>query len=170
MKSYFWGIFLISSGLFLVLKYYLNLNIPTGRVLIGLFLISLGLSVLIGGFGFSDSNKLIFGIGKLESNSAEKDYNIVFGQGTLDLSDIPTGEMKKKIEINTVFATTELILPKDISVFINANAAFASTVFPDGSQLNFGDRVYQSKSDKKNDADLIIEMNTVFGRTEITQK
>jgi len=139
-------------------------------VLIGLFLVSLGLSVLIGGFGVRDSNKLIFDSGILESTSREKEYNIIFGQGTLDLSDIPIEKMQKKIEVNTVFATTELILPKDISVFIKANAAFASTVFPDGSQLNFGDREYQSESDIKNKADLIIEMNTVFGRTDIRQR
>ena len=53
----FWGIFLVSSGLFLILKYSFKWNVSTGKVLIGLFLISWGLSVLIGraGIGFPDN-------------------------------------------------------------------------------------------------------------------
>ena len=49
----FWGIFLVSSGLFLILKYSFKWNVSTGKVLIGLFLISWGLSVLFGQVGFS---------------------------------------------------------------------------------------------------------------------
>ena len=57
MWSTFWGIFLVSSGLFLVLKYSFNWNVSTGKVLVGLYLISWGLSVLIGweGLGFPDN-------------------------------------------------------------------------------------------------------------------
>ena len=53
MWSTFWGIFLVSSGLFLVLKYSFNWNVSTGKVLIGLLLISWGLSALLGRAGFS---------------------------------------------------------------------------------------------------------------------
>jgi hypothetical protein len=170
MKSYFWGIFLISSGLFLILKHYMNWNIPTGRVLIGLFLVSLGLSILIGGVGIKDGNNVVFNEGRLSTISADKDYNIVFGQGILDLTDVPSDQLDKRIEVNTVFATSEIILPKDISVFIQADAAFASTEFPDGSQISFGDTTWQSDSGKEGSADLTIKMSTVFGRTVIKQR
>jgi predicted membrane protein len=170
MKSYFWGIFLISSGLVLIAKYYLNWNIPTGRVLIGLFLVSLGLSILIGGFGVKDSNNVIFNEGRLTTASSDRDYNIVFGQGTLDLTDVPADQLEKRIDVSTVFAATEVILPKDLSVSIKADSAFASTEFPDGSQLTFGDRSWQSDPEKKGSADLEIKMSTVFGRTVIKQR
>jgi hypothetical protein len=168
MRSYFWGVFLISSGLFLILKHYMNWNVPTGRVLLGLFLLSLGLSVLIGGFGVKDSTNVIFNEGKLTGMADGKDYNIVFGQGILDLTEIPADQLEKKIEVNTVFASTDIILPKDLSVSIKANSAFASTELPDGSTLTFGDRTYRSNSGNES-VDLFIELNTVFGRTVIRQ-
>ena len=167
MRSFFWGIFLVSSGLFFILKYFFNWNISTGRLLIGLFLISLGLSALIGGFGVRDGNHILFREGRLTSRSADGDCNIIFGQGILDLSDTPTDQPKKKIEVNTVFASTEVILPRNASVSIEANSAFASTEFPDGSQLTFGERTYRSDPAEKGETDLMIEMNTVFGRTVI---
>jgi len=169
MRSYFWGIFLISSGLFLILKHFLNWNVPTGRVLLGLFLLSMGLSVLIGGFGVKDSNNIIFSEGRLVgATTADKDYNIVFGQGVIDLTQVPADQLEGKIEVNTVFASADIILPKDLSVSIKANSAFASTELPDGTTLTFGDRTYKSNPADKS-ADLIIELNTVFGRTVIKQ-
>lgn len=169
MKSYFWGIFLISSGLFLILKHYMNWSISTGRVLLSLFLISMGLSILIEGFDVKDGNNVIFSEGRLSTVSVEKDYNIVFGQGTLDLTDVPADQLKKRIEINTVFATAEVILPKDVSVLIQADAAFASTEFPDGSRITFGNTTWHSDG-KDGSADLIIKINSVFGRAVIRQR
>lgn len=169
MKSYFWGIFLITSGIFLVLKYYLNLNISTGRVLLGLFLLTLGLSVLIGGFGIKDGRQVIFDQGRMETTTLNNEYDIVFGQGTLDLTDITKAQSGKKIKVDCVFGSGEIILPKDLSVYIKADAAFGSIVFPDGSNLSFGDKVY-SNVNSKSDADIVIELDMVFGRTEIRQK
>lgn len=167
MKSFFWGIFLVTSGLFLILKHYFNWNIPTVRVLIGLFLISLGLSLLIGGVGYKSQANIVLNEGKLTIDSSSKDYNIVFGQGILDFSDAELGKMEKKIELNTVFGSAEVILPKDAAVTIKANSVFSSTRLPDGTNLSFGDRTYLSDPQGKGEADFTLEINTVFGSTEI---
>lgn len=165
MRHYFWGIFLIASGIFLLVKHYLNLNIPTGRILIGLFIISLGLSILIGGFEVSGSNKVIFGTGRLEVMKVEEEYNVIFSKGIVDLTGIPAD--LRKIEVNTIFAATDLILPSDGRVTIKANAAFASTEFPDSANLTFGDRVYRLNPGDTDKSEVIVELNTVFGRTDI---
>ncbi|HHT64569.1 MAG: LiaF domain-containing protein [Caldicoprobacterales bacterium] len=167
MRSFFWGIFLVSSGLFLILKHFFHWNVPTLRVLIGLFLVSLGLSILIGGAGYKDSSNIILNEGSLKIESSSKDYNIVFGQGTLDFSDAELEQMAKKIEVNTVFGSTKIILPKDAAVKIEANSVFSSTELPDGSSLSFGDRSYLSDPQSKGQADFTLEVNTVFGNTEI---
>ncbi|HHU49610.1 MAG: LiaF domain-containing protein [Caldicoprobacterales bacterium] len=167
MKSFFWGIFLVSSGLFLMLKHYFNWNIPTARVLIGLFLVSLGLSLLIGGVGYRDQSNIILNEGRLNIGARAKDYNIVFGQAVLDFSDVSLEELDKKIELNTVFGSAEIVLPKDAAVEIKANSAFSSTRLPDGTNLSFGDRTYLSDPQGKGQADFTLEINTVFGSTEI---
>lgn len=169
MRTFFWGIFLVSSGLFLILKHYFNWNIPTVRVLIGLFLVSLGLSLLIGGVGYKDQSNIVLNEGSLKIESSGKDYNIVFGQGTLDFSEANLEELEKKIEVNTVFGSCEILLPKDATVEIKANSVFSATRLPDGSNLSFGDRTYLSDPQEKGQADFTLEINTVFGNTEIRQ-
>ena len=125
MRSFFWGIFLVSSGLFLILKHYFNWNIPTARILIGLFLVSLGLSLLIGGAGYRTQANIVLNEGRLDIDARSKDYNVVFGQGVLDFSDAELDKLDKKIELNTVFGSTRVVLPKNAAVSIKANSVFA---------------------------------------------
>ena len=77
MGTLFWGIFLLSSGLFLVLKVFRNWDIPTGRVLIALFLICLGLSILFGEYGEREGNRFLFREDGRIVCTAERDYPIV---------------------------------------------------------------------------------------------
>ncbi|HHY82557.1 MAG TPA: hypothetical protein GX505_07745 [Clostridiales bacterium] len=167
MKSFFWGIFLFSSGVFLILKHYFNWNIPAFRVIIGLFLLSLGLSIIIGGVGYRDRSNIIFDQGRISIDKGSKDYNIVFGQGIIDLENVKAEEVGKKVEVNTVFGSSEIILPKSLAVEIRANSVFSSTSFPDNSSLSFGDRKFLSDPQDKGQPDFILEVNTVFGNTVI---
>ncbi len=167
MRSFFWGIFLISSGLFLILKHYFNWNIPTVRVLIGLFLVCLGLSLLIGGVGYRDSSNLIMNEGRFHVESGGKDYNIIFGKGILDFSNMQPEDLSKEIEVNTVFGSAEILLPENAAVRIKTNSVFSSTQLPDNSNLSFGDRTYLSDPQGKGEADFTLEINTVFGNTQI---
>lgn len=166
MKSYFWGLFLILSGLFLVLKHLFNWNIPTFRVLIGLFLLSLGLSIIFGG-SFRDNSNIIFNEARLEYETGRKDYNIVFGQGIIDFGNAKAEDLGKKVEVSTVFGSSEIILPKSLTVEIKANSVFSSTGFPDNTNLSFGDRKFLSDPQGKGQPDMILEVNTVFGNTII---
>jgi len=167
MKSFFWGIFLALSGLFLIFKHFFNWNISTARVLIGLFFISLGLSLLLGGSGYRNQTNLIFDEGKLDIYSSGKNYNVVFGKGVLDFSDISLDELKKKVDVNVVFGSAEIVLPREAAVRIKANSVFSSVQLPDNTNLSFGDRTYLSDPQGKGQADLNFEINTVFGNTEI---
>ena len=168
MRSFFGGMFLILSGLFLILKHYFNWNVPTFRVIIGLFLLSLGLSLLFGGgAGYQDKSNIIFNEGRINVSSKGKDYNIVFGQGTLDFRETPTDDLGRKLEVNTVFGSAEILLPKEAAVEIKASSVFSSTELPDGSTLSFGDHTYFSDPQGKGEADMILEINTVFGSSVI---
>ena len=66
-----------------------------------------------------------------------------------------------------MFGSAEIVLPKDAAVEIKANSAFSSTRLPDGTNLSFGDRTYLSDPQGKGQADFTLEINTVFGSTEI---
>jgi len=167
MKSYFWGLFLILSGLFLVLKHCFNWNIPTFRVIFGLFLLSLGLSIIIGGTGHIGNSSIVFDEARLEYETGSKDYSIVFGQGVIDFRNADADDVRNKVEVNTVFGSSEIILPESLTVEIKANSVFASTILPDNTSLSFGDRTYLSDPQGKGQPDMVLEVNTVFGNTNI---
>lgn len=169
MRTFFWGLFLISSGLFLILKHYFNWNVPAFRIIIGLFLLSLGLSLLFGGgTGYQDKNTIIFNEGRISVDINEKDYSVIFGSATFDFREIPIADLNRKMEVSTIFGSAEILLPKDASVEIEANSVFSSTQFPDGSSLTFGDRTFLSDPQGKKEADIELEVNTVFGSTVIS--
>ncbi|HZK34622.1 MAG TPA: LiaF domain-containing protein [Bacillota bacterium] len=166
MRTYFWGIFLILSGLFLLIKYFFNLNISTARVIIGLFLVLLGIFILIGDYSYSDNKNLVFSNRSFQYDANVDEYNIIFSKGTVDLTGFVPSGGQTEIEINSIFGNTELRLPEDVKVYIDAGGAFGKTDFPDGSSFTFGDRIYAGGVEK-DDADLVIEISTVFAKTEI---
>ena len=128
-------------------------------------MVSLGLSFSLEVL-LQDQSNIILNEGRLNIGARAKDYNIVFGQAVLDFSDVSLEELDKKIELNTVFGSAEIVLPKDAAVEIKA-IAFSSTRLPDGTNLSFGDRTYLSDPQGKGQADFTLEINTVFGSTEI---
>lgn len=168
MKSLFWGIFLIGSGGFFLLRHYFNLNISTTRFLIGFFIICLGFSILIGDNVWrKDEKSFIFGEGNaIITEYTEEEHNIIFGSGTIDFSSLE-GNSNGTIEVNVVFGSGKIILPSDRKVIIKANSVFASTIFPDSSELAFGEKKYEQGTEDSGKGTLNIELNTVFGRTEI---
>ncbi len=160
MKGLFWGIFLIGAGLILLIKHIFKLNISSGRAIIGLFILCIGLNIIIGsnvtnrGFIFNFNNT---------SNKGE--YNVIFNSGTIDLSSVESN--RGTVEINVVFGSAEIILPEDREVKIQVNSAFASTQLPDGNKIVFGNGEYLHSPDDAEGKSLRIEINTVFGSTEI---
>jgi hypothetical protein len=168
MRTFFWGVFLISSGMFLILKHYFNWNVPAFRIIVGLFLLSLGLSLLFGGgIGYQGKNTIIFNDGRINLDINEKDYSVIFGQATFDFRENSIDELNGKLEVSTIFGSAEILLPKEATVEIEANSVFSSTQLPDGSNLSFGDRKYLSDPQGKKEADIVLEVNTVFGSTVI---
>ena len=49
--------------------------------------------------------------GRLDISPGEKDYNIVFGEGILDLSDTSMDELADKIDVNVVLDLQKLYCP-----------------------------------------------------------
>lgn len=168
MKGLFWGIFLMGTGVFLLIKHYLNLNVSTARFVLGFFLICIGLSVLFGGGAFrQNENRFVFSEGNaLITKYTEKEHNIIFGSGTIDFSSVEDNN-SGRVEINIVFGNGRIILPTDRKVVIEANSVMASTTFPDNTDIVFGEKKYEQGPGDSEKGTLFIELNTVFGKAEI---
>lgn len=178
-EKMFWGIVFIVVGIVLVINYAMGIHLPIFKILFGVLLIYWGLSMIFGSvrwnFSFSrqtraTENEALFSNSKftLKTEKELNEYNVVFGSGTLDLSlvEIPLGT---KIEINTVFGETHLLIKKNLPIKVVSSTAFGKTKLPDRNFNAFGEFTYLTPGIKLDEAQLIVEANTVFGKLIIEE-
>lgn len=161
----FWGVVLILLGISAILRTF-NINIPFGRFFFGLFIIYLGLIILTGGniFKHSQQNIIFNELDIKITDTINDEYNIIFGSGVIDLTEI-SPEKAKSVEINTIFGSSEILINPNIPVIIKASSVFGKVSLPNGNSISFGD--YKYTSDNKDSEPIIVEVNVVFGSTEV---
>ena len=146
----FWAVVLIVMGVVIILNQTFGWHINVFAIVFGIFLIFFGISIITRPAQTGING--MFANGKI-SSIQKGDNSYIFSNITLDLSDFD----QEKIEINCVFSSVKLHTSGK-SVQIKSTSAFASTVFPDGSNVIFGERVYERDGENK----IIIETNCVF--------
>jgi predicted membrane protein len=177
----FWGSLLILVGIAIIIKVVFKIDIPIVRLFFAFFFIYLGISVLVGGFSskkagtiaFDDSTidaEMDFKIEEGETPKKKRDYNIIFGKGTIDLSKIPLADKNIKVEVNTIFGQSDVYIDPDMPIIIEASSAFAGMRMPDGDSLAFGNKNYFTKSFSKEEPYIKIEANVVFGAMRLIEK
>lgn len=169
----FWGLIFLLIGINIILKAVFNISIPFFRIIIGLFVIYLGLSLIL---GFSIFNKKgTFFPGKdnfsVFCNFSGLDYgslgdrlevNTLFSDSTVDVDKIDAAKMAgKTLVINTVFGNNKTYLDKDISYDIGASVAFGIISLPNGESISFGQMERSLNADAPEK--LKIKISTVFG-------
>jgi predicted membrane protein len=170
----FWGILLILVGLSLIIRILFHINIPIFKILIALFFIYLGLKILLG-HSFSPFRKVkedystffsetIFQ--KVENN---KEYNVIFGKAIIDLQHFqPDTASEINIEVNVIFGSAEIIVPKSLNVSVEADAVFGKAVMPNGNSASFGDVKYSTDSISQPPT-LRVNSDVIFGSLLVRQ-
>jgi predicted membrane protein len=167
----FWGIIIVLIGLSIVLREVFHINIPFVRILFGILLIYWGVKMISGGFGRKwDRNSAVFNESKMSYNGDQRDYNIVFGNGTIDLFKMQTPYENKKIDVSVVFGNGVIILNDSIPVKVKMTAVFGSADAPDKSANGFGEATYATSAYNENAPHVVIDATTVFGKTEIQSR
>lgn len=165
------GIIFLIIGIALLLKAVFHVDIPIFKTVFGIFLIYLGAKMIFGNFwcgrtcdiktktsAFFDEK--VFKASQDVSN--KKQYSTVFGSSTVDLTDLDIlKEEDIRVEVNTVFGETKVLLSQKIPVKIFANSVFAEAKMPNNNLVAFGTLVFESpdNSGKK----ITIHGNVVFG-------
>jgi hypothetical protein len=169
----FWGVVLVLWGCALVLNVLFHLNIPVFRMLIALIIIFVGIQMLLGWKGkpwynvHSDEHNVIFGHSIQNATPSTKEYNIIFSNGEVDITDPNPEWVNSKLEVNTIFSSGLLKINPEIPAKIVTTAAFGRMFTPDNHQLVMGDHVYQTPALKENQPYLLIEATVVFGNMEV---
>ena len=167
----FWGVVLIIFGITIIIKIIFNIHIPLFRIMIALFFIYLGIQILMGWKFFPQGNErsAIFNETKIQADSSDNEYNIIFGKGDVDLTKIDLKEKSVNIKINTVFGGSFIKLNPEMPYIIKVDSAFAGARLPDGNNAAFGTYVYKSKNFKEHENHLRIKASVVFGGIEFNQ-
>lgn len=169
----FWGIVIILFGLSIILKEVFHISFPIMRVLFGVLLIYFGVKVIYRGFGNpgkESGSTTVFSNSHIRYNPHEKDYNIIFSNGTLDLSTMQPPAENKKMEVNVVFGNGHVRLNDSIPTMIELNAAFGSAESPDKEVSAFGKSIYTTANFNEQKPHLFIKASVVFGKLVIENK
>jgi len=159
------GVILIMLGLSLLIKTIFGLDLPIFRLLIAGFLLYFGFMTLVGGKPF-DQKWIFFSEKILTPTQPIRQYNIVFGKGIIDLSQISPTIDEHTVKINTIFGETIIKTNAQIPTTIQAHVTFGETTLPDTRHLSLGSDTYSSLSNNEK-VRLRIESNTIFGSTKI---
>lgn len=167
--DYFWGLLFIIAGIALIVKYVFNINVPVVRIILGFMMIYFGITLIAGGFIVRNKNDIIFSEGNINGTGIMDKYNIIFGNGTINLTKSKMMNKNGNIEVNTIFARGMLRIEEGIPAVIKVNSAFAGTSFPDGTTISFGDYTYRTKGYQKGEPFILINADVVFGRLNIEE-
>ncbi|HEX3045753.1 MAG TPA: hypothetical protein VHY08_13430 [Bacillota bacterium] len=172
-SSVFWGVVLVLWGCALVLNVLFHLNIPVFRILIALIIIFWGIQLLFGWKGkpwyysHSDDHNIIFGQSTKNATPLTKDYNFIFSNGDLNVTEPNPEWINSKLEVNTIFGSSVMKINPEIPAKIVTTAAFGHIITPDNQQSVMGDHVYQTPALKENQPYLLIKATVVFGNMEV---
>ena len=170
----FWGVLLILVGLALIIRFVFNVDFPLFKVLFALFFIYIGLRILFGGFGLfrfeTGPDDVLFGEREFFQPETNKEYNVVFGKGNFDFTNVDLSQGNVNVKIGTVFGASEIRIPRDMPVRIVADAVFAGAELPDGNTAVFGSSTYLSESFHPDSNHLKIKLDVVFGGAQVRRE
>ena len=113
----FWGALLIFIGLALIIRFVFNIDFPVFKVLFAMFFIYIGLRILFGSFGLfkfeTGPDDTLFAEREFYRPEHNKEYNVVFGKGNFDFTNIDLSEGNVNVKIGTVFGASEIRIDRD---------------------------------------------------------
>lgn len=178
----FWGLLFVSVGLLILIQTILKVDLPIVRILLGVFVAYIGVKMVFGAFNLNidglrfekvaTASKMVFSDGDLSasgdgSGKVNREFATVFGNSKLDLSNLTSDELKKGIEISTVFGKTEVKTSPDIPLMVSTNSAFGKVNVRGDESTAIGNGVYRTPDFSTDKPHLKIEANSVFGSIEI---
>ncbi|MEZ5070151.1 MAG: LiaF-related protein [Bacteroidales bacterium] len=168
------GAFLLLLGVALIIKVVFNIDFPVFKVLIGIFLVLLGIKVLFGRFVLPhhdiDYEDTIFNERTYETPEPGKEYTVLFGKGVYDFTNVDLSKGSYHAKISTVFGGSQVIIPRDAPVRIQADAVFAGAELPDGNTAVFGSTVYESENWSAGQPAINIKVDVVFGGVQVIRR
>jgi len=169
-SSFFWGSVVILIGLSIILNAVFNIKIPVFSIIIALVFIYLGLRILFGSFGIKTSrNTVVFSSNDIKSSNKNEEYNIIFGKGSIDLSNIELDDEHLDFEVNVVFGRADVMIDPAKPFIIKVSSVFSGAHLPDGNVAAIGNNSYVSPGYVKGQKYISVNADVVFGALNIIE-
>ena len=167
----FWGVMLVLFGASMILRAVFNLDIPIFRIIFALVIIYFGVKLLLGRQSFkSDENFSMFRSSDITMNESGGEYNVVFGQSNIDLSNIDISENSKKVNVDVVFGSGNLLIDPQIPMKLKISTVFADCKLPHRDINFFGDSGCETPAFVEGENYLLLNVDVVFGSVVIVEK
>ena len=169
----FWGVFLVALGVWIMVRRYVPVNIPIVRIIFAVVFVYVGVRILITGpgMGIRDRNTIVFSDTHMNwsSSSRGNDYNIIFSNGSVDLSDLTASGGNVYKEVNVVFGSGTLRINPAVPMEIDMTGVFGTIRSPNGNSTSFRDTRYTTPAYKAGEAAVRIKATAVFGTLNIEE-
>ncbi len=168
----FWGVALIVVGLLLIIKIIVPFHFPIFKILLGLFVIYLGVKIIAGdrwfSFHYDKNGSTVFANAKVDYANVEEKSGVVFGSKVYDFTNATLDSADSKtVKIDVAFGSAKVRLPKDIPVRVKYSVAFGGVELPDETAMSFGSGVYANKLYEHGKPHLQIRMEVAFGEAKV---
>jgi len=162
---------LVLFGASMILRAVFNLDIPVFRIIFALVIIYFGVKLLVGRQAFKgEGNFSLFRSSDVTMSESGGEYNVIFGQSNIDLSDIDISEKSKKVEVNVVFGSGNLLIDPTKPMKLNISTVFADCKLPHRNINFFGDSNYKTPSFVEGENYLMLNIDVVFGNVIVVEK
>lgn len=170
----FWGALLILLGCSMVLKVFFKVEIPVFRIAIALIFIYIGIRIMMGWSGGSgwvgNDHNVIFGESQIKATTESREYNLIFGHGDVDFTEIVPVKENVNASLNAVFGAGNIRINPAVPTKVVIDCAFASARVPNNQQSSFGNLTYTTPAYKEGQPCLYIKGSTVFGSLEVWEQ
>ena len=157
-SKFFWGVIVVLIGLSMILNDVFKINLPLFKIIIAVFFIYIGVRIMSGTFSVKGESASVFGDNRVKIELPEdlpKEYSVIFGSQTIDLSDMRSNNEIDRVQVNVVFGSARIIVHRDQRVKMKVNSVLGSAHAPSSSGNDTLKNVIQ------------IEGNVVFGDVKV---
>jgi hypothetical protein len=169
-RETYWGALIILAGILLIIRNVFKLDIPVMGIIFPIFIITLGVSLLVGfrGAGRHGRN-ILFSEGDFDTIHSEEHYSVVFGKGSYDLRNLKPVDKDISVDISCSFGSAEVLINPQIPMKMKISSAFGGGHLPNGNTVAFGERIYTTEAYKDGIPSVKVRASVAFGGIEVRE-
>ena len=171
------GVFVVLLGVSIILNVVFGIDVPVLRVAFAFLLIFVGIRILVGPRLFAprvDDTHAIMTRASFEpirlDPDGENEFNVIFGQGVVDLTGIERPSRATDVKVSAVFADVLVRVDPATPYVVKGSAVFGQATLPERRTAAFGDAEYRSEASAEEPVLLRLEVNAVFGAIRVVEE